>query len=244
VKVRRRVLDAARSLGVESHVRRVQRAVASSERRRDWQDNRHIELLLAYTLREDANCIDVGASEGDILQHMVRLAPCGRHIAFEPLPDLAARLRTSFPSVDVRQCALYDEAGTRAFHRVRASHWHSSLDPMERPAREIETFDVAVRRLDDVLPRDYEPAVIKVDVEGAEAQMLTGALQTLRRHRPLVIFEHGSHAAYFPGRDVFELLTEGAGLRIFDIDGGGPYDAAAFAARVRRGDLWTFVARL
>jgi FkbM family methyltransferase len=244
VTLRRRVLDAARSLGVESHLRRVQRAVASSERRRDWQDNRHIELLLAYTLREDANCVDVGASEGDILRHMVRLAPRGRHIAFEPLPDLAARLRTRFPGVDVRQCALYDEAGTRAFHRVRASHWHSSLEPMGRPARDVHTFDVAVRRLDDELPRDFAPTLIKVDVEGAEAAMLTGALQTLRRHRPLVIFEHGVHAAHFPGRDVFQLLTEGADMRIFDIDGGGPYDAAAFAARVHRGDLWTFVARV
>ena len=31
---------------------------------------------------------------------------------------------------------------------------------------------------------------------------------------------------------------------MFDIDGGGPYDAAGLERRVQAGDLWTFVARV
>jgi hypothetical protein len=58
-----------------------------------------------------------------------------------------------------------------------------------------------------------------------------------------VIFEHGAHARHFPEADLFALLARDAGLRVFDIDGGGPYDARTFAARLRRGDMWTFVAR-
>jgi len=243
--LRHHVLRATRRTGLEPPLRWVQDVLSSRERRRDQRDNRQIELLLAYTLAEDANCIDIGASEGLILRHMVRLAPRGRHVAFEPLPDLAAGLRSAFPAVDVRQCALYDEAGTQPFHRVRKGHWRSSLRPMGLAASELDTFPVAVERLDDALPRGYVPALLKIDVEGAEGGVLAGAVRTLREHRPVVIFEHGAHAAHFPKQsaDVFSLLTDAAGLRVFDIDGGGPYSADAFAARVRAGRLWTFVAR-
>jgi FkbM family methyltransferase len=243
--LRRRILHFARRWGLEPQLRAVQYALSSYERRRDWRDNRQIELLLAYLLDEDANCIDVGASEGHILRHMVRLAPRGRHLAFEPLPELAMKLRNAFPDVDVRQCALYDAPGSQPFYRVPASHWHSSLRPMGRAARELAPFPVAVARLDDVLANDYVPTLIKIDVEGAEGGVLAGAVNTLRRHRPLVVFEHGAHAAHFPWRsaEVFALLTDSAGLRVFDIDGGGPYDLASFTERVRAGRLWTFVAR-
>jgi FkbM family methyltransferase len=240
--LRRSVLAAAQRLDLEPQLRRVQRAL-SYERRRDWQDNRAIGRLLS-TLHEDAACIDVGASQGDILREMVRCAPHGHHLAFEPLPELAAALRTEFPGVDVHQCALYDEPGTLPFHRVRSSHWHSGLRGMGRPQEELDTFAVEVRRLDDVLPDGYVPALIKIDVEGAEGGVLAGARRTLRAHRPIVVVEHGAHAAHYPhgSAGVFALLAD-AGLHVFDIDGGGPYDAAHFAATVRAGRLWTYIAR-
>ena len=241
--VRRRIVAAARRVHLEPQLRRAQLAL-SYERRRDWEDNRRIEALLAATLTATDNCIDVGASEGDILRHMLRHAPQGAHVAFEPLPELAGALAAAFPSVDVRECALYDTAGTLPIHRVRRSHWHSSLRPMGRPPRDLDRFLVAVRRLDDELPDGYAPALIKIDVEGAEGGVLGGAQRTLQRHRPIVVFEHGKHAEHFPRRtaDVFATLS-GAGLRVFDIDGDGPYDLSGFEAQARAGRLWTFVAR-
>ncbi len=85
---------------------------------------------------------------------------------------------------------------------------------------------VRLEALDDALPPGYMPALIKIDVEGGEEAVLRGALRTLREHRPIVVFEHGLGSANAYGTepsDVFGLLTDGAGLRIFDLDGGGPY---------------------
>jgi FkbM family methyltransferase len=238
---RQTVLRAARRAGAERALRNVQYLLSPSEQRRDWRDARHLELLLAFTLRADSNCIDVGANVGDVLSHMVRLAPRGRHVAFEPLPDLAAELRRRFPGVAVHQSALSDAAGTATFYRVCDSPARSSLRPTDLPESPLS---VPLERLDDALPRPYAPDLIKIDVEGAEAAVLRGAQETLRRCRPLVVLEHGAHAERFGTTpdEVHDLLVS-PGLRVFDIDGGGPYSKRAFAARVRRGDLWTFVAR-
>jgi FkbM family methyltransferase len=238
---RQTVLRAARRVGAEPALRRVQYAFASSEQRRDRRDDRQLALLLAYVLREDSNCIDAGANVGDVLRQIVRYAPRGHHVAFEPLPELAADLRRAFPAADVREAALSDASGTATFHRVRDGSTRSSLRPTGEGE---ERLSVSVQRLDDALDAGYAPDLVKIDVEGAEGLVLRGAQATLERHRPIVVFEHGAHAARFGtnSEEIHDLLAA-AGLRVLDIDGGGPYSRTEFAARVQRGDLWTFVAR-
>jgi FkbM family methyltransferase len=242
---RTRVVSVARRAGAERPLRTLQRTFGEAERWRDWLDNRQTERLLEAELPRGGTGVDIGACTGDVLAAMVRCAPEGRHLAFEPLPELADALRRRFPQVDVRSCALWSDTGTRPFHRVRDRPWYSGLSAMGRPAGELDILTVDVRRLDDVLDPDCAPHVIKIDVEGAEAEVLRGARMTLTRHRPIVVFEHGRHAAHFGATPahVYRLLSDGPELRVFDIDGGGPYDLADFEACVRRGELWTFVAR-
>src|SRR5579885_1102681 len=50
------------------------------------RDNAAIRLLFSFVLHADSICIDVGAHQGSMLSDMVRVAPLGRHIAYEPLP--------------------------------------------------------------------------------------------------------------------------------------------------------------
>jgi FkbM family methyltransferase len=69
-------------------------------------------------LEADSDCLDIGAHEGVVLREMVRLAPNGRHIAWEPLPALARRLRERYPAVEIRDAALSIGAGERAFAHV------------------------------------------------------------------------------------------------------------------------------
>ncbi len=215
---------------------------------RDVSDSGHMRRLLAFLLGPDANCIDVGANRGAVLAEMRRVAPRGRHIAFEPLPHLCQVLRSLFPGADVHQAALYDEPGEADFSYVHgiAEGW-SGLRfrpvPMQKqPA--VEQIKVRLEVLDEVLDPDYRPAVIKIDVEGAELQVLRGALSTLRRHQPVVIFEHGAGSADAYGTspgDVYELLRDEAGFRIFDLDGNGPYELAEFERTFHTGERVNFV---
>jgi FkbM family methyltransferase len=239
---RNRMILAARRLGIEGWLRDVH-ALRSREGRRDRRDMRRLRLLMALTLAEDASCIDVGANIGTVLRDMVRFAPRGRHLAYEPLPELAAQLARDFPHVDVRNAAVSDHAGTATFHRVRGRETRSSLSTLDHAPEQLDPYTVRLEDLDSGIPPDFVPALIKIDVEGAEEQVLRGAARTLERHRPTVVLEHSSNAAHFGTRSetVHELLV-GAGLRVFDIDGNGPYGPGELAARVRSGSMWTFVA--
>ncbi len=208
--------------------------------RRDQTDFESIRRLLAFVLEPDSSCIDIGAHRGSVLAEMVRVAPEGRHIAFEPIPELAAELAQRFPGVDVHQSALSSRSGESGFAHVRgqAEGW-SGLRfrplPGGAPA-EVDQITVRLEVLDEVLPDDYRPHVIKVDVEGAEQQVFEGAIGTLTRHRPIVIFEHGSGSAEEYGTspaDIHRLLTEELSFRIFDLDGFGPTRSESLSRRSR-----------
>lgn len=242
--VRRFVKGAAERLGLE---RQLQLAYEwrNPIARRDRLDNERLRELLAFSLREDSNCVDVGCHQGEVLREMIRLAPRGRHIAFEPVPASHAALAASLPGVEVRQAAAADEDGEAEFVVVPDLPSHSGLRERSYPG-ELRTERVRVRteRIDSALPEDYVPRLIKIDVEGAELQVLRGAVETLRRHRPIVWFEHGLGASDRYGTrpaDVHGLLVGELGMRIFDADGGGPYSETEFE-EVFTEPMWNFVA--
>jgi FkbM family methyltransferase len=211
------------------------------------RDDEHLRLLLAFTLSPGAHCIDVGAHQGNLLRHMMELAPAGRHLAYEPLPKLAAELATRFPQAEIRNAALGDTAGETTFVHVTNRPAYSGFRRRALPAdATTEEIRVVVERLDDSLPDGFHPEFVKVDVEGAELQVFRGARETLKRHKPMVWFEHGVGAADRYGTrpaDVYELLVEDVGPRIFDADGRGPYSRLAFEETFARGDIFNFVAR-
>ena len=214
--------------------------------RRVLRDEHAMRVVLATALRRDGNAVDVGANQGDTLEMILAVAPDGRHIAYEPIPALAQRLAERYPGVDVRNAACSDEAGDAEFTHVLNAPAMSGLRQREDlPAHAVEVERIAVRleKIDDALPEGYAPSLLKVDVEGAELLVLRGAAETLARHRPFVIFEHGIGGADLYGSQPGELwdLLDGAGLRVFDLEGEGPYTRDGFEA-VFAEPIWNFLA--
>jgi FkbM family methyltransferase len=142
----------------------------------------------------ESGSVDVGAHWGDILKHLVEIAPRGRHVAFEPIPFLAKRLGRRFRRVDVRQIALSDAAGQAEFRIVAEAVAESSLfRRSDREAgRHVRVVRVRVGTLDEELATDFHPAFVKLDVEGAERLVLGGARRLLTEARPVVVFECAS----------------------------------------------------
>jgi hypothetical protein len=105
-----------------------------------------------------------------------------------------------------------------------------------------ETIQTKVVSLDQDLPPDYVPALIKIDVNGAEHLTLVGAQETLTRHQPLVLLEYGLAARSYgvEPAQIHELLA-GCGLDIFDLLGSGPFSPDQFAHEAQH--KWNFLAR-
>jgi FkbM family methyltransferase len=211
----------------------------------------NLRRLVTFCIGPDARCIDVGAHRGAVLQEVVRVAPHGRHIAYEPLPHLATELRRRFPGVDVREAALSNRIGVSTFEHVRGqAEGCSGFVVCTAPpgyAEDVEQIRVQVERLDDVVGAGEPVAMIKIDVEGAEEQVLAGAIDTIAHAQPIVVFEHTYGASQAYGTEpeaIFALLCQHGGLRIFDLNGNGPFSQSEFAQLSRAGDPVNFVAHL
>lgn len=242
--LRQRGMELAERFHVDDQLKRL-RALSSPGLRRDLRDHAALRVLFAALLRPDAHVIDVGANHGSVLADLLRLTPQGRWLAFEPIPALRAELTTRFPQADVRDAALSDRAGEATFQHVVSADGYSGLQRRTYPGHvDIQEITVRTARLDDELPEGFAPALIKIDVEGGELGVLRGAERTLAEHRPVVIFEHGAGAAEHYGTtsgEVWDAL-DGAGLRIFDLAGEGPYSRAAFEAAFTE-PIWNWLAR-
>jgi FkbM family methyltransferase len=163
-----------------------------------------------------SNCIDVGCHKGEILDLLIRNAPQGTHWGFEPIPVLYQNLLTKYSKLDncrISNIALSDTKGTSSFNYVVTNPAYSGLvkRQYDRADEKDQTITVNTDKLDDVLPADYKVDLIKIDVEGGEMLVLKGAVQTLKKYRPLIIFEHGLGASDCYGTkpsDLYNLLTE------------------------------------
>lgn len=125
---------------------------------------------------------------------------------------MADALRRDFPTVDVRRCALSNQFGRANFVYLPTLPAWSGLRPQPCPVNvEPQQIEVEVCRLDDLVPKDKIIDFIKIDVEGAELEVLEGARETIRRSRPHVLFEHAKiHNTYYdttPG-SVYTLLHD------------------------------------
>jgi FkbM family methyltransferase len=193
-----------------------------------------INAILASSLDVDALYVDVGTNRGQVLREAVRIARGARHVAFEPIPQLALEVARAFPMVDTRQKALGARAETAQFcHFTKLDGWsglrRSPEISDERGVPEYITVEVSTL---DAEIGETTPRVIKIDVEGAELAVLEGGRSVLAAARPLVIFEHvaGSAALYeVAAEGLWDLFAE-LGYEIFSVTGDGPFTRSELAA--------------
>jgi FkbM family methyltransferase len=245
--IRDSLIDAAIRFRVDRPLLRL-RAIASRRHRPYWHEHEELRRVLARVLTPTSNCVDVGAYNGRALAEMVRLAPRGRHIAFEPLPHKYRLLSRRFPGVDVRHGAVSNERGEATFTIVHDAAALSGLRNRweGETTHQTTSVTVPVATLDTDLPADYVPHFIKIDVEGAERLVFEGAMETIRTHKPTILFEHGKggadHYDTKPG-DIYALLVETAGLRLYTPESDAPLSLDEFERLYEENEQWDFLAR-
>jgi FkbM family methyltransferase len=137
-----------------------------------------VRAVLERLVQPGMRVADVGANIGLLTLALGRLCgPAGRVYAFEPEPRFHALLPrmcalNGLSWVDVRAIAAGRSKSRAVFH-VSSIPGHSSL--YELPAGEAaRTFEVDVIPLDDALAGAGRIDLVKMDVEGAELDVLAG----------------------------------------------------------------------
>lgn len=195
---------------------------------------------------------DVGANIGYYTRFVVRHLPVAKVISFEPMSANVRLLRANVEiggyadRVRVFPFALGDAARREELQvddmsdgsavltsisggRASEGRRHLGLAP--------KTEQIEVLRMDDVVPRESlpPPNVIKIDTEGAEASVLRGAMETLRRYRPrLAVSLHGAErgaealaALADAGYVCYGFMRDGANGRVYRRIGVGEADNVA-----------------
>jgi FkbM family methyltransferase len=156
------------------------------------------ELPLVESLCQPGDCVlDVGANVGDwTLAMALRVGRRGKVLAFEPVPYLADTVRKTARInrqhwVEVLPLALSATDGAAEFSVERGNSGGSRLG---RAQGDFTLTSVTTARLDTLLatrPDVDRIDLVKIDVEGAEADVLAGAERSLERFRPVLLVESG-----------------------------------------------------
>lgn len=163
-------------------------------RLRLWRRDRHFErefFALGPLCHPDRLAIDVGGNAGE---YSYWLSLHARHvITYEPNPEchLAIR-RLGRPNITLRPVALSDRAGIAVLVFQRGNSGIGSIaneNPIMARDREPDhvRLEVPTVRLDE---EGLAPVgLIKIDVEGHEADVLAGARALIARDRPRLMIE-------------------------------------------------------
>jgi FkbM family methyltransferase len=160
-----------------------------------------VQAALVKLLRPGMTFYDVGANIGFFSLLAARIVgPTGRVVAFEADPENAARLRenverNSFSWIELEEKAVWSTSGgTVFFGRANPELTPDRGDGHVVNGDQPNTISVPAMALDDYVKSTSPPDFVKVDVEGAEVEVLAGAARLLRDWKPIVLCElHTDH---------------------------------------------------
>ena len=156
----------------------------------------HLQKALSAHLRPGSVVYDVGAHIGVVSMFASELiGPAGTIFAFEADPENAERIkrhaqRNNLSHIQVFSCGVWSSDGQVSFERASAG---SSRNQGRVAATSTGTKQDAIVvqsiSLDNFANGHLAPTLIKIDVEGAEAEVLRGCDRVFARSHPTVICE-------------------------------------------------------
>ena len=153
--------------------------------------------VLTALIRPGMGVADVGANVGLLtLSCAVAAGPSGHVYAFEPEPGPRAQLEKTLKLNGLSWVKVFDLAAgarteQRTFH-ISPVIGHSSLYELPQEDGAGRDITVEVTRLDDVIGPGQRLDVVKIDVEGAELDVLAGMERLVAENPDLaIVAEYG-----------------------------------------------------
>lgn len=181
--------------------------------------------------------IDIGANQGEFSVFVASLFSSNQVLSFEPTSKMLGRLRGNIEANDLNNVRVFpvglsdvEQADVPIYGNAQAVHdgsMNSGLPTIYAIPKRNELLEtIKLQRLDDTLAAaNFTDRIdlIKIDIEGAELPALQGAVNTITKDRPLVIFEASNEsvaAAGYTTADLFQFF-EMRGYDLQAIGGAG-----------------------
>lgn len=183
---------------------------------------RHIDPL--------RDVVDAGANIGFYTVAAARRLTSGRVLAIEPTASACRRLRINVADngvtgkVIIEQCLLADAPGEMSVNVLDGQEEYASIGGLVHPGlvdRNSALETVPAVTLDSLVQKyQLKPALVKVDVEGAELKVLSGAVETLKAFRPYIMSECSDRMLSSQGASSIALrqLLVGLGYRVVNAE--------------------------
>ena len=167
---------------------------------------------------------DVGANVGLYTWEVANICPNLKVMSFEPDPDnfeLLKMTHSQSGSKNIKLCsyALSDRSAEAVFNQDKLTSATGSLSSEEKPWTEkylnVSTKKIKVQTniLDTVVENDQVPALIKIDVEGHEKEVIDGGKKTIEKFKPTMILE-----SFPPIQQKIIQTLDRIGYKIYDAD--------------------------
>ena len=184
-----------------------------------------------HFLKPGMTFVDVGGNKGDFaLLAAFLTGQSGAVLCFEPERENCQWIHKSielngYKNIGLHEVALSDRDGTAPLYLGRKSGWHTLLSGQQRSDAGIILVRTAM--LDSILTKLSvgKIDVMKIDVEGAELQVLDGARKTLSANSHIVLLLDIHPRMGVNPRQVGSVLTKmGFSLHAMDHPLDGPVE--------------------
>lgn len=169
--------------------------------RSNYYSRDDLRLLRFLEIHQIDTVLDVGANCGDYAKTLIEGGFKGRVYSFEALPEMHAilvkRARNYCEQWIIAPCcAISDSVGIAKFNITSSNACSSLLNPISQiqgltdVLQVVETVSVPTRTITDLcdeLGIKSERMFLKLDIQGAEASALIGAMPMLERCLGLVV---------------------------------------------------------
>jgi FkbM family methyltransferase len=151
-----------------------------------------VQRLFKTHIRRGDVVYDLGANVGFFTLLAAKLVGASGQVnAFEPLPRNLIRLRRHLQLNRVTNVTVFPLAIART---AGVAQFNIAESPSMGSLQERGTLEVQTASLDDLVRSGAiaPPSLMKIDVEGGEHDLLTGAAETLSKYRPTILLStHG-----------------------------------------------------
>lgn len=152
-----------------------------------------LQIAFRQFVRSGDTIYDAGANQGWLAKPLSDLVgPNGHVVCFEPSPRNLAILRSmidkeKLSNTTVVDAALYHTSGIELEIYQNA---FSNADSLYAREADSEPVSVSSLTLDDYIAATQNPPTfVKVDIEGAEHDLLLGSKDLISKHRPIFVLE-------------------------------------------------------